>query len=86
MNKITHVIKRTAPNSIAAELGIESGDVLVKINDNEIVDIFDYQYFIQDEYIEVLIRKPNGEEWLLEIDKEYDEDLGIEFENGLMDD
>jgi len=40
----------------------------------------------QDEYIEVLIRRADGEEWLLEIDKEYDEDLGIEFENGLMDD
>ncbi|MBD5522805.1 MAG: DUF512 domain-containing protein [Lachnospiraceae bacterium] len=86
MNKISHVIKKIAPNSIAGELGIEPGDVLLKINDNEIVDIFDYQYFMQDEYIEVLIRKADGDEWLLEIDKEYDEDLGIEFENGLMDD
>ncbi len=50
------------------------------------MDIFDYQYLTQDEYIEVLIRRADGEEWLLEIDKEYDEDLGIEFENGLMDD
>ncbi|MDE6662783.1 MAG: DUF512 domain-containing protein [Lachnospiraceae bacterium] len=86
MNKISHVIKTVAPNSIAAELGIEPGDILLKINDNEIVDIFDYQYFVQDEYIEVLIRKADGDEWLLEIDKEYDEDLGVEFENGLMDD
>ena len=86
MNKISHVIKTVVPNSIAAELGIEPGDILLKINDNEIVDIFDYQYFVQDEYIEVLIRKADGDEWLLEIDKEYDEDLGIEFENGLMDD
>ena len=31
----------------------------------------------------MLVRKPDGEEWLLEIDKEYDDDLGIEFENGL---
>jgi putative radical SAM enzyme (TIGR03279 family) len=60
--------------------------VLVEINGNKINDIFDYQYYTQDEYIEVLIRKPTGEEWLLEIDKEYDEDLGITFENGLMDD
>ena len=34
----------------------------------------------------MLIRKQSGEEWLLEIDKDYDEDLGITFENGLMDD
>ena len=52
----------------------------------EVEDIFDYQYLIQDEYIEVLIRKPSQEEWLLEIDKEYEEDLGLVFENGLMDD
>ena len=37
------------------------------------------------EYIEVLVGKPDGEEWLLEIDKEFGEDLGIVFENGLMD-
>ena len=40
---------------------------------------------MQDEYIEVLVGKPDGEEWLLEIDKEFGEDLGIVFENGLMD-
>ena len=41
---------------------------------------------IKDEYIEVLIRKSYGEEWLLEIEKDYDDDLGMEFENGLMSD
>lgn len=80
-----HIVERVALGSIAEELEIEAGDALVEINGNKIQDIFDYQYFIQDEYIEVLIRKPSGEEWLLEIDKEYDEDLGVTFENGLMD-
>ena len=86
MYHTTHIIQTVRQGSIAEELGIEPGDILLKINDNDIADIFDYQYFTQDEYIEVLIRKPNGEEWLLEIDKDYDEDLGVEFENGLMDD
>ncbi len=80
-----HIVKCVASGSIAEELEIAAGDALVEINGNKIEDIFDYQYFTQDEYIEVLIRKPSGEEWLLEIDKEYDEDLGITFENGLMD-
>ncbi len=80
-----HIVEQVAPDSIAEELEIESGDAIVAINGNAIEDIFDYQYFTQDEYIEVLIRKPSGEEWLLEIDKEYDEDLGITFANGLMD-
>lgn len=80
-----HIVEKVVPGSIAEELEIVAGDVLVEINGNKIEDIFDYQYYTQDEYIEVLIRKPSGEEWLLEIDKEYDEDLGITFENGLMD-
>ncbi len=81
-----HLIKTVLADGIAQEMGIEPGDALLAVNGQEITDIFDYQYYIQDEYIEVLIRKPSGEEWLLEIDKEYSEDLGVEFENGLMDD
>lgn len=86
MKKTEHVIKEVYSDSIAQEMGIEPGDVLLKINDNEITDVFDYRYLIKDEYIEVLIRKKDGEEWLLEIDKDYDDDLGIAFENDLMSD
>ena len=81
-----HIIKEVYKDSIAEEFDLESGDVLLEINGNKIEDIFDYQYFVEDEYIEVLIRKKDGEELLLEIDKDADEDLGISFENGLMDD
>ena len=81
-----HVIDRITPGSIAEEMEIEAGDVLISINGNEIEDVFDYRYMVNDEYLDVIIRKENGEEWELEIEKEYDEDLGIEFENGLMDD
>ena len=86
MKKRQHIVSLVEKGSIAEELGIEKGDELLKINDNEIEDIFDYQYLLQDEYIEVLIKKADGEEWLLEIDKDYSEDLGLTFENGLMDD
>lgn len=79
-----HLIKEVYPDSIAKELEIEAGDFLLTINDEEIEDVFDYRYLIKDEYIEVLIRKQNGEEWLLEIEKDYDDDLGIEFDNSLM--
>lgn len=86
MKKAEHIVKEVVSGSIAQEMEITPGDVLLAINDREIEDVFDYRYLIKDEYIEVLVRKPDGEEWLLEIDKEYDEDLGIEFENGLMSD
>ena len=85
MKSKEHIIKSVEAGSIAQEMEIEAGDRLLKINGEEIGDIFDYQYLVQDEYIEVLVGKPDGEEWLLEIDKEFGEDLGIVFENGLMD-
>ena len=86
MQNNQHKIEKVYPDSIAEEMGIEPGDILLEINGQPLEDVFDYRYLIKDEYIEVLIRKPTQEEWLLEIDKEYEDDLGIEFENGLMSD
>lgn len=83
--KKAHIVKKVLPGSIAEELEIEAGDKILSIDNTEIEDIFDYQFLVQDTYIEVLVEKPDGEQWLLEVDKEFDEDLGIEFESGLMD-
>ena len=83
--KQEHIIKEIETGSIAEELGIEPGDKLISINDNTIEDVFDYHYLVNDEELVVLIEKANGEEWELEIEKDYDEDLGIIFEQGLMD-
>lgn len=80
-----HVIKETEPGSIASELGIEPGDKLLAINDTEIEDVFDYHFYVNDESLVLLIEKPDGEQWELEIEKDCEEDLGIVFEQGLMD-
>lgn len=81
-----HIIDTIEPGSIAEELELEPGDRLISINGQEIEDVFDYHYLINDEYLVVLVEKADGEEWELEIEKEYQDDLGIVFENGLMDD
>ncbi len=80
-----HIINQVLPGSIAEELEIEPGDVLLSVNGEKIEDVFDYHYQMNEEYLTVVIRKPDGEEWELDIEKEYSDDLGIEFENGLMD-
>ena len=80
-----HIISRIINGSIAEEMEIEPGDELVSINDSEIQDILDYRFLCNEEYLTVVIRKPDGEEWELEIEKEFEEDLGMEFENGMMD-
>ena len=73
--KHEHMIKDVLPGSIADELGIEAGDKLISINNNEIEDVFDYHFYVNDEELVLLIEKPNGEEWELEIEKDYEEDL-----------
>ena len=80
-NKICKII----PGGIADELGFEIGDILLSINGTEIKDIIDYRFLLADEYIEVEIQKPNEEIWEYEIEKDYSEDLGIEFEQSIMD-
>ncbi len=80
-----HIVRTVVPGSIAEEMEIEPGDVLLAVNGQVPEDVFDYRYLMNEEEVLVLIRKPDGEEWELEIEKEYEEDLGLEFENGLMD-
>ena len=85
MKNCRHKISQVKEGSIAWEMEIEPGDELLSINGETIEDVFDYHYLVNDEYIELLIRKPDGEEWELEIEKDQEEDLGLEFENSLMD-
>ena len=77
-----HLVQRVQEGSIAWELSIEPGDRILAIDGHEIEDIFDYQYYTENEYLEILLEKPDQEQWLLEVEKEEDEDLGIVFENG----
>ena len=82
MKKI--LIKDVIKGSIAEEMEIEAGDFLLSVNGEEIKDILDYKFQIFDEEIVVTIEKANGEEWDLEIEKEDNEDLGIVFEEQLI--
>ena len=85
MKEHIHIVKSIVPGSIADEMGIAPGDRLISINGQEIEDIFDYQFYSEDEELLLLIEKPDGEQWELEIGKDADEELGMEFGPGLMD-
>lgn len=81
-----HQIKWIEAGSIAEEMELEPGDCVISINGNPLEDVFDYRFYIQEEELVMLIEKADGEEWELEIEKDLEEDLGIIFENNLMDD
>ena len=85
MERQGHKIRAIEPGSIAEELELEPGDVLLEINGNPIQDVFDYKYYEDSENMVMLVQKADGELWELETLHDY-EDLGIVFENGLMSD
>ena len=72
-------------DSIAEEIGLRKGDYLISINDQEIFDILDYKFLVDDEYVEVEIEHEDGEVEIYEIEKDCSEDLGIVFEHELID-
>ncbi len=80
-----HLIKSIKPESIAEELNIKPGWYLTLVNDTEIKDILDYKYQMFDEYVVITIEDNNGEEWDYEIEKDENEDIGLEFSEELMD-
>jgi putative radical SAM enzyme (TIGR03279 family) len=78
-------IIKVFPGSLAEELSIETGDCLISINGEQVNDIIDYIYLIADENITIEIEKVDGEIWEIEVDKDYDEKLGVEFKLAIMD-
>jgi len=84
-NEGRNIIEEVKANSIAEELGVEAGDILLSINEQEVKDIIDYKYLITDDYVVVAIEKSDGEVWEMEIEKDHDEDIGIIFTNPLID-
>ena len=81
-----HRISEVLPGSAGEELDIRPGDYVLSINGKEIEDIFDYNYFCETDHVDLLVETKDGEEILYDIDKDEDEDLGLVFDNGLMDD
>jgi len=79
------VVTRVLPNSIAEELGFEPGDRLVRINDQAPRDLIDYQFLCADEDLTLEVEDAQGTPHQIDIEKDYDADLGLEFETALFD-
>ena len=80
-----NTIQTVFPDTIASEIGLEEGDQLLSINGQKIKDVIDYRFLIHDEQIELEIEKKSGEIIIFYIEKDYDEDLGLDFSNPLID-
>ena len=78
-------ISRVLPESIAEEIGFGIGDAIVSVNGQQPRDLIDYQFFCADEFLELEVLDAKGLSHTIEIEKDYDEDLGLEFETALFD-
>lgn len=85
MDDSTKVIKDVRPNTAASEAGIIPGDRLVSVNGHVIHDIFDYQYECEDTNVEMTVLHADGSEETCLLIKTEDEDPGLVFEDGIMD-
>lgn len=79
------LITKILPDSIAAEIGFEPGDRLVAINGNRPRDLIDYQFLCADELLALEVLDTAGNTHQIEIEKDYGEDLGLEFDTALFD-
>ncbi|OEH84780.1 hypothetical protein BHU72_08070 [Desulfuribacillus stibiiarsenatis] len=73
------IISKVQPESLAEEINLEPGDAILSVNGQSFVDIIDLHMLLSDEYIELEVKKKSGEIWVLEVDKDYDEPLGVEW-------
>lgn len=79
------IVSGTVADSIAQELGIAKGDILLSIDSEKPQDMIDYNFLCKGDVITIEIQKQNGEIEEIELEKDYDEDLGIIFESAVFD-
>jgi len=72
------VVAAVYEGSIAQEMEIECGDRILAIDGQEIEDIIDFQYLTAEDEFTLLVEKPDGQLWELEIERSYGEELGLE--------
>lgn len=75
-------IEAVEPGSIAEELGVAAGDRVTAINGMPVRDLIDFRYLAADELLFIDLKKADGEEWVLEVEKDFDQNLGINFGAG----
>ncbi len=78
------IIQAVAPDSIAEEIGLAPGDAILKINGTELTDVLDYMFLTADAELEIEVLKADGQMEIIEVETDYEE-LGVVFENSLMD-
>lgn len=79
------IVNKVEKKSIAEELEIKTGDEIISIDEQVMTDLIDYKFLCKSEFLTIEIKKTNGEIEVIELEKDFDEDLGIVFESAVFD-
>ena len=79
------IVDSVLENSIARELDIQKGDEILSIDGQRMSDMIDYNFYMKSELVTIELKRKNGEIEEIEIEKDFDEDLGIVFESAVFD-
>ena len=79
------IVNEVEKNSIAEELEIQAGDEILSIDEQKMIDLIDYNFLCKSEFLTIRVKKINGEIEIIELEKDFDEDLGIIFESAVFD-
>ncbi|HEY3582113.1 MAG TPA: DUF512 domain-containing protein [Pyrinomonadaceae bacterium] len=75
-------ICEVAPESLGADMELEAGDRIIKVNGRVVRDYLDFRFHTAGETELVLeVRKKNGEDWELDLERGEGEDFGLTFEH-----
>src|SRR6185437_14508819 len=77
-------ITAVTPGSIADDLGLRPGDRLVQIDNQPVRDVVDYRFLSAAEDIRILVEQ-DGKQRKVRVRKEYEDDLGVEFDSPVFD-
>ena len=79
------IVNSVVEGSIAEELEIQPGDEIVSIDETKMQDMIDYNFLTKSDFLTLEVKKANGEVEVIELEKDFDEDLGIVFESAVFD-
>lgn len=78
-------IVAVAPDSLSADIGLKAGDEIITIDGDNIRDYIDFQYKTAENFFVLGVKKQNGEFKKIEVERNFGEKLGLEFDNIIFD-
>ena len=79
------IVSEVLKGSIAEELEIQPKDEIISIDSTKMSDMIDYNFLCKSDFLTLEVKKTDGDTEIIELEKDYDEDLGIVFESAVFD-